>query len=211
MVWRVLDIVNTQKHTLTGTRTMMARRTVRESVAGGAVNRSTTATEREAAFKRLAEDHLEESYRLANAILGDPSESRDAVHDAFVRGWQQFPTLRDSSRFEWWFKRIVVNTCRNRLRDARQRRASDIATQTAIATPDHASRSHDRVLLEQAIAGLTPDDRIVLALRYYHDLKLDRVAELLDVPTGTVKSRLSKAHQRLRAEMERQQPQEEAR
>jgi RNA polymerase sigma-70 factor (ECF subfamily) len=51
----------------------------------------------------------------------------------------------------------------------------------------------------------------VLALRYYHDLKLDQVAELLDIPTGTVKSRLNKAHARLRSSIERTLPGEESR
>jgi RNA polymerase sigma-70 factor (ECF subfamily) len=105
----------------------------------------------------------------------------------------------------------VVNTCRNRLRDAKQRRAGDIATATAIASPDHAAHSHDRILVEQALAQLKPDDRIVLALRYYHALTLDQVAELLDIPTGTVKSRLHKAHARLRSSIEQDRPPEAAR
>jgi RNA polymerase sigma-70 factor (ECF subfamily) len=183
----------------------------RASVAGGAVHQPATGAGRDVVFRRLAAGHLEESYRLAHAILGDPTESRDAVHDAFIRAWQRFDTLRDPARFEWWFKRIVVNTCRNRLRDANKRRASDIATEIVLATPDHAPRSHERILVEQALARLKPDDRIVLALRYYHDLKLDQVAELLDIPTGTVKSRLHKAHARLRSSIEQALPSEAAR
>jgi RNA polymerase sigma-70 factor (ECF subfamily) len=162
--------------------------------------------EREAAFRRLAEHHIESSYRLANAILGDAAESRDAVHDAFITAWQRWPSLRDPAKFEWWFKRIVVNTCRNRLRDRSVRRAGDITAETVTAGPDALGRSHDRIVIEQALAGLKPDDRVVLALRYYHDLKLDDIATLLDVPTGTVKSRLNHAHARLRAAIERTVP-----
>lgn len=160
---------------------------------------------REAAFRQLTQGLLEDSYRLANVILGQPAESRDAVHDAYLRAWRKWPTLRDQSRFEPWFKRIVVNTCRNRLRDGAKRKGPDLDGQVGPIAPDPAARADDRVLVEQALAGLKPDDRVVLALRYYRDLKLDDIAELLDIPTGTVKSRLNKAHGRLRQAIERSQ------
>jgi len=153
---------------------------------------------RRVAFRRLAEAHLEECYRLANAILGDPTEARDAVHAAFLRAWQRFSTVRDPARFEWWFKSIVVNICRNRLRHARRHRAGDIADHPTLPVPDHAARSHDRVLVEQALARLEPDDRVILALRFYRDLTVEQIAVLLDVPAGTVKSRLNRALERLR-------------
>ena len=68
------------------------------------------------AFRRLAQLHLDSSYRLARAILGNAAEAEDATHDAFVTAWQQWSTLRDPLLFEHWFDRILVNTCRNRLR-----------------------------------------------------------------------------------------------
>ena len=74
--------------------------------------------ERAATFRLLAERHLSDSYRLANAILGDPSESKDAVHDAFLTAWRKWHSLRDHEKFEQWFQRIVVNTCRDRLKRA---------------------------------------------------------------------------------------------
>jgi len=183
---------------------MLTRRAVREPVVEAETEASGSAIEREAAFRRLVEGHLEHSYQLANAILGDPSESRDVVHDAFIRAWQCWPSLRDQAKFEWWFKRIVVNTCRNRLRDTARRRTSDLDSQASLAAPEHSGRTHDRIMVEQALAGLKPDDRVVLALRYYHDLKLSDIAEVLGVPTGTVKSRLNSAHTRLRTAVQHQ-------
>lgn len=159
--------------------------------------------ERSHVFKGLAESHLEECYGLANAILADPAEARDAVHDAFINAWQHFDSLRDPARFEWWFKRIVVNVCRNRLRTRRRRPTSDLADQPNLRTPDAFATLDDRLQLEQAIAGLRADDRILLALRYYHDLRLDDIAAVLDIPLGTVKSRLARAHARLRTALER--------
>jgi RNA polymerase sigma-70 factor, ECF subfamily len=154
------------------------------------------ATRRDAAFVRLADEHLDRAYRLARAILHDPVEAQDATHDAFVQAWRKWATLRDPTRFEPWFDRILVNTCRNRLRSNR-RQATDISAEVALVTGDHAGRSDDRHVLGAAIETLSPDDRIVVALRFYRDLRVEDIAIRLGVPTGTVKSRLHRALKRL--------------
>ena len=158
---------------------------------------------RAAAFEVLADQRLYESYKLANAILGSPHSAQDAVHDAFVKAWERWPSLRDPASLDAWFKRIVINACRDRLRQAKHRDVADIAAQTDLAAPDHVHGIHDRVRVEQALTRLKPDDRILLALRYYEDQKLDAIAALLGVPTGTVKSRLNAAHGRLRSALVR--------
>ena len=152
---------------------------------------------RDAAFIRLADEHLDKAYRLARAILRDPVEAQDATHDAFVQAWRKWDTLRDRSRFEPWFDRILVNTCRNRLRSTR-RQATDISAEVAIATGDHAGRTEDRDVVGAAIAGLSPDHQVVVALRYYRDLTVDEIARRLGVPSGTVQSRLHYALKHLR-------------
>ncbi|MEA2619609.1 MAG: hypothetical protein QOC97_382 [Chloroflexota bacterium] len=152
---------------------------------------------RNAAFVRLADEHLDKAYRLARAILRDPVEAQDATHDAFVQAWRKWDTLRDRSRFEPWFDRILVNTCRNRLRSTR-RQATDISDEVALATGDHAGRTEDREVVGAAIAGLSPDHQVVVALRYYRDLTVDEIARRLGVPSGTVQSRLHYALKHLR-------------
>ena len=119
---------------------------------------------------RLADEHLDAAYRLARAILRDATEAQDATHDAFVQAWRKWSTLRDPARFEPWFDRILVNTCRDRLRSTRRRRATDISAEVAIATGDHARRTDDLTAIGAAIATLSPDHQVVVALRYYRDL-----------------------------------------
>jgi len=186
--------VSTEQRPLAGIRTTVAERPVRES---------SHERERIAAFQRLAERNLVASYRLANAILGDPVEAEDAVHDAVVTAWQRWGSLRDRTRFEAWFGRIVVNTCRDRLRRTARRKTVDIAAESTLATPDASKEVHDRIVVEQALLRLDPDDRIVLALRHYRDLKIEDIARLLDVPTPTANSRLRTARVRLREALER--------
>ena len=156
-----------------------------------------------AAFRRLAEQTLDPSFTLANAILGNSAEAEDAVQDAFFTAWRKWGSLRDTAKADAWFKRIVVNTCRDRLRRRARRRTDDIALHGSMATPDPSASVDQRILLEQALGRLDADDQVLIVLRYDHDLILDDIAHLLDLPTGTVKWRLNRAHQRLRSALER--------
>jgi RNA polymerase sigma-70 factor (ECF subfamily) len=153
-------------------------------------------TARAAAFTRLADEHLDASYRLARAILRDPAEAQDATHDAFVQAWRKWSTLRDPARFEQWFDRILVNTCRDRLRASRWQ-ATDISAEVALASGDHLGHTEDRDVIGAAIAALSRDHQVVVALRFYRDLTIDDIAARLGIPAGTVGSRLHYALKRL--------------
>jgi RNA polymerase sigma-70 factor, ECF subfamily len=156
---------------------------------------------RTAAFARLADEHLDKAYHLARAILDDGDEAQDATHDAFVQAWRKWDTLRDAARFEQWFDRILVNACRDRLR-SRGRKATDISAEVALATGDHAARADDQTALDAAIATLSPDHQVVVALRYFRDLAIGDIASRLDIPAGTVQSRLHYALKRLHAALD---------
>jgi RNA polymerase sigma-70 factor (ECF subfamily) len=151
---------------------------------------------RAVAFARLADVHLERAYHLARAILRDDTEAQDATHDAFIQAWRKWETLRDPARFEQWFDRILVNVCRLRLR-GRVRQATDISVEVGIATGDHAARTDDLTALRAAVATLSPDHQIVVALRYFRDLTIEDIAARLGIPSGTVQSRLHYALKRL--------------
>jgi RNA polymerase sigma-70 factor (ECF subfamily) len=182
---------------------MWARRDVPQNDTRTEDTTSATAIDRAEVFQRVAETHIQDAYRLAGAILGDPAEARDAVHDAFIRAWQRWPSLGDRTNVKPWFRRIIVNECRDRLRRSSRRRTTALDTQPEFRAPDAAQQLLDRLVVEASLPQLKPDDRVVLALRYYHDLKVDDIAKVLDIPSGTVKSRLNHAHSRLRALIER--------
>jgi len=158
------------------------------------------ARSREDAFQRLADRHLPAAYALARAILRDPADAEDATHDAFVTAWRKWGTLRDVSRFEHWFDRILVNTCRNRLRrSARAGRA--IWNVRPIGHEAHVSWA-DRETIATALASLDVNHRIVVALRFYRDLTVPEIARRTGLRPGTVKSRLHYALRRLHAALD---------
>ena len=158
--------------------------------------------ERELAFHRLADRHLERSYRLATVVLDSVTESQDAVHDAFVIAWRKYDTLRDPDRLEAWFDRIVVNTCRDRMRRNHRFQVADISARPDIAGGDPTAAVPDELLIGRALGRLPPDDRIVLALRFYRDMKVDDIAAAMDIRPRAAASRLHRALERLRRILE---------
>src|SRR5262245_30243910 len=85
------------------------------------IERAAVTDARRAAFEALADEELGGAYRLAGVILGDRWQAEDATHDAIVQAWLRFDSLRDRERFGGWFQRIVVNTCRDRMRERARR------------------------------------------------------------------------------------------
>ena len=149
------------------------------------------------AFERLADEHLDAAYRLAWAILRDPTEAEDATHDAFVQAWQKWPTLRDPDRFQGWFDRILINICRSRLRRTTRWQMRDISDEVLVAGGDDFTRTQERDVIDTALGHLSPDHRMVIALRFDRDLPIDEIAARLEIPVGTVQSRLHYALRQL--------------
>lgn len=157
--------------------------------------------DRESAFARLVDERLEASYRLATLLLGDRSAAEDATHDAIVRAWSSFGGLRDQAAFDGWFRRIVVNCCRDQQR-AHQARPSvplDLLPAQPDPVDDLAAAWAERDALSRALDALSPEHREVVVLRFYADLPLEEIARALGAPVGTVKSRLHHAITYLRA------------
>ena len=153
-------------------------------------------------FRALMDGELGNAYRLAAVILRDPVEAEDAVHDAALAAWHGWSRLRDPGSAAAWFHRIVVNECRDRLR--KRKRWSLLTSpghDSAEAAPseDHVEISLQRVALRGALKSLSTDERICVAMRYGLDLTVPTLAQALDVPEGTVKSRLHSAIKKLRA------------
>jgi RNA polymerase sigma-70 factor (ECF subfamily) len=155
---------------------------------------------RASAFSQLANDRLVSMYRLSAAVLGDPTEAEDATHDAAVKAWEGWGSLRDVDRFDAWFQRILINECRDRLRRRPQRRELALADNDLdVDGADEAAQVAERASLALAMRELTPDQRIAIVLRYYMGFDVDEIAHRAGARPGTVKSRIHYALRALRA------------
>lgn len=149
-------------------------------------------------FERLTDQRLLRAYRLATFMMRDGSGAQDAVHDAAVIAWTRFDELRDHGLFDAWFDRIVINVCRQRLR---QRRVQPVvvAATPEVALADGASARAEREVLRRALDRLTPEHRLVVVLRHLEGCSTAEVAVRTGEREGTVKSRLHYALRELRA------------
>ena len=152
-------------------------------------------------YVRAARAKADDAYRLAGYLLGDATEAQDAVQDALIKAWRSWPRLRDPEAFGPWFERIVVNVCRDRMRRHRTLRMVELDAAGEVESADIFGSMFDEDEVARAVARLGPDHRIVIALRFWRDLTLEQVAETLDLPLGTVKSRLHYALRALRTEL----------
>lgn len=178
------------------TATMTDRSTA--SDAPGAARDRTADSARRDRFLAAARPGLDRTYRLAGLLLGSAAEAEDAVQDALVVAWQAFDQLREPAKFAGWFDRIVANGCRDRLRRRNTVRFIPIAADLDAAGRDPFQAFLERDALMAGLDRLTADERLVVVLRFWADLPLESIADRLDWPLGTVKSRLHRALRRLR-------------
>jgi RNA polymerase sigma-70 factor, ECF subfamily len=147
----------------------------------------------------IADRHL----AVARRILGDIDLAEDATQQALLAIWHDLPQLRDPSHFEAWSYRLLVRACYTEGR--RERRWAPNLRLLPTDQPeaaDELSSVVDRDQLERGFRRLSIDHRAVVVLHHYLDLPLDRVADILGIPTGTAHSRLHHAMRALRAALD---------
>jgi RNA polymerase sigma-70 factor, ECF subfamily len=168
------------------------------------------------AVRRMLLARIDDSFRLATFILRDPVAAEDAVQEAALLAWRRRRTLRDSQAVDGWFTRILVNVCRDELRHrSRQPRVVSLGPpidpgDESPGTLGGAGQTGERADLGPAIRRLNPDEQALLALRFGRELTVPEIADRLQVPEGTVKSRLHSTLQHLRAALEAERRFEEA-
>lgn len=151
------------------------------------------------AFGVLAGASVDRLYAIARLILRDTELAEDATQDALIRAWRDLPTLRDVERFDAWLYRLLVRSCTDIARRRRRWGAELTIVSHEPAEPDRASELADRDELERGLRRLNDAQRSILVLTFYVGLPPSEVADALDIPVGTAKSRLHYAIEALRA------------
>jgi RNA polymerase sigma-70 factor (ECF subfamily) len=157
-----------------------------------------------AAFSELARDQIGRLYGVAKLIVRDPDRAADVTQDALVAAWRDLSALRDADRFEAWLHRVLVRTCHREARRERRQRTAEIRELPLDDTPgrDELPQVANRDELERGFRRLSVDERAIIVLHHVEGLALAEVADVMGLPLGTVKSRLHRSLQTMRAALE---------
>ena len=158
------------------------------------------------AYEALVQQYQELAFRVAYQVTGNAADAEDAAQEAFVNAYYALARFRAGAPFRPWLLRIVANEARNRRTAAGRRmaltdraKAAQTSGETALSPEAAAEADEFRATLVNSLRRLRDDDRLILAYRLFFDLSEAEMAEALNCPKGTVKSRLSRALGRLRA------------
>jgi RNA polymerase sigma-70 factor, ECF subfamily len=153
---------------------------------------------------REFERHIEEcgmlAFRVARGVLHNSADAEDVAQEAMLRSYRRFSRLRDPSRFRAWLVRISFRLALDHTRSARRRLQRETAWATDLPKPnaeDIAASNEFGQRLREAMQGLSGKARLVLLLTSMDGHSLEEVADLLQLPVGTVKSRLHSARKQL--------------
>jgi RNA polymerase sigma-70 factor (ECF subfamily) len=169
----------------------------------------------EGAFRRLYDQYKDRVYNVCFRITGNATDALDASQETFGIMFRKIAEFRFESKFSSWVYRIAVNAAIDHKRRSAARWLPSLESAEAAAEPGHlelrderteapltaATRHELEAEIQAAISRLSPKMRAIVVLRYVENLSYDEIAESLQISLGTVKSRLSRAHEALDREL----------
>jgi RNA polymerase sigma-70 factor (ECF subfamily) len=156
-----------------------------------------------AAWEPLVLAHQEAVFRLSYLLLGDPDEAEDIAQETFLRAWKHLRRFDPARPLRPWLLSIASNLASNRRRSAGRyvsalMRAFRNEPASSPGVEEKSAQKLEAADLWKAVQNLSVPDQQIIYLRYFLELSVGETAQALDVPEGTVKSRLSRALERLR-------------
>lgn len=145
------------------------------------------------AFLELINENKLNIYRVARGISSNEHDIEDAIQNTIIKAYEKINTLKKNEFFRTWLVRILINECNEIIR--RNKRV------VSINESNHEERYNDcyeNIDLTKAINSLSEELRVTTVLFYFEDMSIKDIASILNIPNGTVRSRLSRARERLR-------------
>ena len=150
------------------------------------------------AFGALVEQYRDNVYRLAYRMCGNAYDADEAAQEAFVAAWRALPNFRGDAKFSTWLYRLTTNAAIDVMR--REKRHQTVGDGEMMELADDADspqetveRTEQQEAVQKALSTLSEEYREVLLLRYMEELDYAEIAEVLQLPSGTVKSRINRA------------------
>ena len=148
------------------------------------------------AFSELIEEKKFKLYKTAKAILKDEDDVCDALQDCLIRVYKNINSLQNNEYFDTWMTRILINKCYDIINKNKKARGNVVEMQE-IEEVKHYDKYNEDSLIDKVLNLIDKDLRLVTIMYYYNDFSVKQIAENLEIPEGTVKSRLSRARDRI--------------
>ena len=152
-------------------------------------------------FTAFIKDNQIRFYRIAYSYMKNSDDALDVVQETVLKAYEKRHTLRSEEMLQTWFYRILINTSIDMLRRRKRLVIVDELPEEACGS-GQVPRLLDAMDLDQALERLPAELKTVIILRFFEDLKLSEIAQVLRLPVSTVKSRLYRGLSVLRADME---------
>jgi len=167
------------------------------------------------AFAQLVRRHEDQVFTMALRLLCNREDARDLAQEVFLTVYQSLERFRGEAQFRTWLYRVTINRCRDEIRrrstikhtrpvsldrmmGGDEERAASVEPASRDAAPEAVARGHETErIVQDAIGQLAEELREAIVLRDVRDLAYDEMAQVLDIPVGTVRSRLNRARTRL--------------
>ncbi len=169
----------------------------------------------EQAFEKLMLTHEKNVYNLCYRMAGNPDDALDLSQEAFLKAWRALSTYQFDAAFSTWLYRLTTNVCLDFLRKRNRQAHSSLTMEDENEEPreysipdpapgpeEQAVSSWQQEAVNAAMQRLPEDYRLVLQLRVVEDLPYEQIADIMQIPVGTVKSRLSRARLQLKKLLE---------
>jgi RNA polymerase sigma-70 factor, ECF subfamily len=156
------------------------------------------------AFDTLMSAHEQRVFAICLRTLGDRQAALDATQETFITVFRKADRYKATAAFSTWLYRVTVNTCYDYLRRQKRHRTEtlpEIHDPVDVAASDEFAAVEIQPAIEAALAALPDEFRAAVVLVDLHGFDLERAAEILEVPIGTVKSRVYRARRKLAAQL----------
>ena len=147
-------------------------------------------------FERLYTQYADDVLRVAYFYLGDKQKAEDVCQDVFMRLLTRTPEIQEGHEKAWLLK-VALNRCRDLWRAAWVKRVVLGSPFECIPAPDEIAQRTEKTDLMEAVSKLNPTFKEVILLHYYQGFGISEIAQMLDLPEGTISSRLSRARKKL--------------
>ena len=161
------------------------------------------------AFSRIIIQNKEAMYKTAIVILKNEDDAYDALQDALIKMYKNINKLENIESFKFWSRRIIVNCCYDIIN--KNKKVIDIETALTETFEEIREDIYDcEDGLVKTLEKIEPDLRLTVTLYYYNDLSTKEIGEILQIPAGTVKSRLARAREKLYAILKQERGEDNA-